>query len=228
MIYEILDLKVDIELIYKPENRNTYLRVRDGKIIITTPRRLTEKAIINFVTENYSFVKKHLEKNKNLNRSNHIIHLFGKPYNFKIIECNENTVILENDMILIKTSYNSYNEIKFLVTKFYASYLLDFLKNHYLEIFALFADIYQVPPTYKIKDYKTCFAKYVYPNHEIIFSTLLAKYDPFYIKLVIAHELCHIKHKNHQAPFYALFEQKFPHAKKHQHDLRKIVYNDYF
>lgn len=227
MIYEYKDLKIDVLVDYKPKNRNTYLRIKDGKLIISTPKRLTDALIKNYIETNYQFLKKHLEKKREVT-NNHQIHLFGKPYDFKIVESKENRCYLENDLLIIATTHNTYRSLKILVEHFYASYLNDFLINHYESIYELYKDIIALKPSYEIKNYTSCFAKYVSASHQIIFSTMLAKYDPFYIKLVIAHELTHVLERNHQASFYKLFESRFPNAKKHQHNLRKIRYNDYF
>lgn len=228
MIIKINNYDLEVEILIKPQNRNTYLRIKEGKVIISSPKAVKQSDLISFLESNFVFIKKHIDKQNDLKPISHAIHLFGQAYVFKIIENPLNIVRLENNQINIYTTYHTYEDIKKLVTDFYKAELLKFLNENYLSIFNQFLDITQVAPSYKIKDNKTCFAKYLSKTHEIIFMAMLAKYHPFYIKLVIAHELCHIKEKNHQQSFYDLFEQKFPNAKKHQKELRKIVYNDYF
>ena len=50
----------------------------------------------------------------------------------------------------------------------------------------------------------------------LCFSCFLMNYPPEAIELVVVHELCHIREKNHGPRFYALLEQYLPDYKERQ------------
>ena len=54
----------------------------------------------------------------------------------------------------------------------------------------------------------------------LCFSCFLMNYPPEAIELVVVHELCHIREKNHGPCFYALLEQYLPDYKERQKLLR--------
>ena len=59
------------------------------------------------------------------------------------------------------------------------------------------------------KRYGSCSGK-----NSLCFSCFLMRYPEEAIDLVVVHELCHIKVKNHSRDFYALLEQYLPDYKE--------------
>lgn len=220
------DLEVEVIVNYKPQNRRIYLRIKNNILYISTFKKLTTSDIQTFIKQNYAFVKRNINRKPELD--NHVLHLFGKPYDFKIIEECYDEVRIEDDMIMIYTKVKDYSYVKKLVDKFYISCLKDFSFNHYNDIYVRFSDVVLIKPRLEYKALKTCYGKYDKRKHTITLSAHLAKYDPFFIMLVMAHELTHCIYMNHQEDFYRLFESKFPNARRNQHILRKTKYNDYF
>lgn len=226
MIVEFEDIKLEVVQNYKPQNRHIYLRIKDGKLEINTFKILSETDIISFIKRNYTSIKKTLLKSEK--PTNHQLHLFGKAYDFKIVEASKNNVEIIDDYLLISTKVNEYGYISKLVKKFYNDMIQYYCINHFDSIFDLFSDVVNSKPKLQYKYLTSCFGKYDKKKHNITISGFLAKYEPKLIDLVICHELCHCKFMNHQKGFYDLFEQKYKNARKNQHILRKIKYNDYF
>ena len=65
------------------------------------------------------------------------------------------------------------------------------------------------------KRYGSCSGK-----NSLCFSCFLMRYPEEAIDLVVVHELCHIKEKNHGPRFYALLEQYLPDYKKRKNLLK--------
>ena len=59
------------------------------------------------------------------------------------------------------------------------------------------------------KRYGSCSGK-----NSLCFSCFLMRYPEEAIDLVVVHELCHIREKNHGPRFYALLEQHLPDYKE--------------
>ncbi len=225
MRYTFEDIEVELEFNYKPQNRHTYIKIGNGKVIINSFKRFDKKDVDKIFKDFYPKIKKSLENNVS---KSHCIHLFGKAYDFKIFDSNSDMAYLENDIIYIHTKKNEFSYVKKIVDRFYNSYLEDFTKNHYNEIYIKFSDVVLIRPCLKFKSLKGCYGKYDKRDNSITLSSHLAKYNPILIEQVIAHELTHYKYMNHQKEFYNLLELKMPGAKKLQHILRMTKYNDYF
>ena len=58
------------------------------------------------------------------------------------------------------------------------------------------------------------------PTNSLCFSCFLMARPEAAIDLVVVHELCHIKEKNHGPRFYALLEQYLPDHKERKNLLR--------
>ena len=58
-------------------------------------------------------------------------------------------------------------------------------------------------------------------KNSLSFSCFLANYPPQAIDLVVVHELCHIRVKNHGPGFYALLEQYLPDYRERKQLLRR-------
>ena len=72
------DKKYNIEIVRK-NNKNTYLRVRDNKIIVSTNYFTTKKQIIKLIEDNTAFINKALDKSIKKKEDDHF-KLFGKSY----------------------------------------------------------------------------------------------------------------------------------------------------
>ena len=72
------DKKYNIEIVRK-NNKNTYLRVRDNKIIVSTNYFTTKKQIIKLIEDNTAFINKALDKSIK-KKEDDTFKLFGKSY----------------------------------------------------------------------------------------------------------------------------------------------------
>ena len=69
----ILDEKeYEIEIIRK-NNKNTYLRVKDNKIVVTTNYLVSKKKIVELINNNKEFIEKALLKSENKKKEDDLI-----------------------------------------------------------------------------------------------------------------------------------------------------------
>ncbi len=219
----VKDIDFPYEVIIKRRNRNIYLRIKDGKIVITTPKKLSLDFIYGFILKNYESIYKSWIKPPLIMNT---LHFFGKPYSLEILESSRNYILKEEDKIFIFTKKKENSYIQKLVTLFYAKELLKFVEKNILQIKFKFHIDYDI--TFDCKNVKTYFGECFPKRRHIILSTKLAKYEPIYILSVLYHEMGHFYYQNHSMQFYALLEQVFPNYKQIQKNLRKIRYNDAF
>ena len=202
--------------------RRIYLRVRDGYVFVTCPKKTTNKKVEELILEYFdSLYEKTIQTKKQ-----EIIHFKGTPYKPKFFVGNCNSVTINDDEIWICSKKNDLASYKKILYEFYKRELIN-------EVNSLISDakkdFYEVKnfPTFEFRYLKSMFGNYTRSKHHIKLSTMLAKYDFKFIKYVLYHELSHVFEMNHSKKFYAVFDMKFPDLKMVKAQFKKIKYYDY-
>ena len=205
--YIYKDKSYEIEIIRK-NNKNTYLRVKDNKIIVTTGYFTSVRQISNLIENNTGFINKLLDKNIN-KLLDDTFKLFGKSYD--IIYGPFDTEI-NGDKIYTKDD-KSFN-------KFFTKYIfnvyserLDYWYNKFEE---------NIPyPNLKIRKMTSRWGVCNIKNHNVTLNLELSKYDIIALDYVIVHELSHFIYPNHSKYFWSLVSKYYPNYK----EVRKILKN---
>lgn len=201
------DKKYNIEIVRK-NNKNTYLRVRDNKIIVSTNYFTTKKQIIKLIEDNTAFINKALDKSIKKKEDDHF-KLFVKSYD--IIYGPFNTEI-NNDKIYTKDE------------KAFNKYFTKYIKNIYSERLDYWYNIFEenIPyPNLKIRKMTSRWGVCNIKNHNVTLNLELSKYDISALDYVIVHELSHFIHHNHSKDFWLLVGKYYPNYK----DIRKMLRN---
>ena len=212
-----------IKIIYKPTNKYMYMRVKNDNIVITTPSKLTENKLLNFINKNKEFILKRTKLN---NVNDNKIHYLGKEYNLIINNSINNNVYIEDDNFIVNTTDISIKHINTLMEVFYNNTLKKIVEIYAEEIKNKFNMKYNV--SYKYKYQKSVFGKCYINKKIILLSSKLAKYDLKYILLTIYHEYAHFKVPNHQKEYYLYIESVYPNYKKEHKEFKKIKYNEIY
>ena len=201
------DKKYNIEIVRK-NNKNTYLRVRDNKIIVSTNYFTTKKQIIKLIEDNTAFINKALDKSIK-KKEDDTFKLFGKCYD--IIYGPFNTEI-NNDKIYTKDE------------KTFNKYFTKYIRNIYSERLDYWYNIFEenIPyPNLKIRKMTSRWGVCNIKNHNVTLNLELSKYDISALDYVIVHELSHFIHHNHSKDFWLLVGKYYPNYK----DIRKMLRN---
>ena len=201
------DKKYNIEIVRK-NNKNTYLRVRDNKIIVSTNYFTTKKQIIKLIEDNTAFINKALDKCIK-KKEDDTFKLFGKCYD--IIYGPFNTEI-NNDKIYTKDE------------KTFNKYFTKYIRNIYSERLDYWYNIFEenIPyPNLKIRKMTSRWGVCNIKNHNVTLNLELSKYDISALDYVIVHELSHFIHHNHSKDFWLLVGKYYPNYK----DIRKMLRN---
>lgn len=183
------------EIIYK-NIKNWYIKLINNSIIeISIPNNL--KNDTEFVKKILLKAEKFKEKISNKSKLLYPNNNFYYPYwiETEIIEKNED----------IKN---------FLSNIFYAD------TKKYLDIYS--NKIWFKYKSFKIKDLKSKWGSCSY-NQEIIINLKLAYLPKEYLEYVCAHEITHLKHKNHSINFYNELTKLFPDYLKLRKKLKNII-----
>ena len=204
--YLLNDKEYPIEIIRK-NNKNTYLRVKDSKIIVTTNYLTSLTTINKLIKNNTTFINKQLTK-EDLKKEDTTFKLFGNSYDiiygFKDTEI-ENNKIYTKDLKTLNKYLSKY------ITNIYNERL-----NYYYHLFEENIPI----PNLKIRKMTSRWGVCNIKNHNVTLNLELSKYNIECLNYVIVHELSHFIHPNHSKDFWFLVSKYYPNYKEIRKYLR--------
>lgn len=195
--------------IIKKNNRNTYIRVKNGVIIATTNYLCTKKSIINLIKENEQSIKKMIEQDEKKINKKENFYYFGKTYDiiygFSEIEFTEDKIYAKDEKKLTK-------------------YINEDIYNIFLERLNYWHQLFEekIPvPNLKIRKMTSRWGVCNIKSHNVTLNYNLSQYDISCLDYVIVHELSHFIHPNHSKEFWALVEKYYPKYKECRKKLKE-------
>ena len=184
--------KYVVEIIRK-NNKNTYIRVKNNIIYVTTNYFSTNHSIKKLINDNSIAINKMIDKSLKKSEIEDSFYLFGKKY----------------DII-----YGSFSEIDIVEDKIYASdekkfnkWLNSYISNIFLEHLNYWYNQFEekIPvPNLKIRKMTSRWGVCNIKNKNVTLNYTLFKYDIECLDYVIIHELSHFIHPNHSKDFWTL------------------------
>lgn len=206
MIYTYNDSEYEVEIIRK-NNKNTYLRVKDNKIIITTSYFTPTREIEKLIKNNTNFINKGLEKTNKI-KDDTDLKLFGSDmtviYGFPTTEIEDNKIYCRDEKALNK-------------------FLTKYVNDKYSERLEFYYNLFEenIPvPNLKIRKMKTRWGVCNLKNKNVTLNSELSKYNIECLNYVIVHELSHFIHPNHSKSFWNLVSKYYPNYKEIRKSLR--------
>ena len=190
MKYVIDEVEYNVNII-KKNNKNTYIRIRNNEIYITTNYFVSKSYIKQLLDNNYNTIKKMIEKeNKKIEKNNNFYFL-GKKYD--VIYVNYNDIEISDDKIFVKSEEYLNKWLKKQIEVIFKE-RLDYIYNLYVE---------KIPyPKLKIRKMKTRWGVCNRSNNTVTLNSELIKYGYEQIDYVIVHELSHFIHFDHSKNFW--------------------------
>lgn len=196
MIYTYNNVNYQVEII-KKNNKNTYLRVKDGKIVVTTNYLVSKSKIEKLIKDNTSFINKNLDRYNNKVKDTSF-KLFGNSYD--IIYGLPSTEIT-NNKIYTKDSKSLNKYLSKYITSIYQERL-----NYWYNIFEENIPV----PNLKIRKMTSRWGVCNIKNHNVTLNLELSKYNIDALDYVIVHELSHFIYPNHSKDFWSLVSKYYP------------------
>ncbi|MBO5354122.1 MAG: M48 family metallopeptidase [Lachnospiraceae bacterium] len=226
----ILDNSVLIEL-HRKKIKNLYLRVHpDGHVTLSVPKRLSDKAIRDFLASKTDWIQ--IQREKMLSRQNVVSrqeltystgethYLWGRPHILIVEEtAGRNSVTLAGmvleqlegtsvEGILLRAPADSTPEQrKHLLEEFYRTQLKAAIPN-LMEKYSRIVG--KAPEEWRIRNMKTRWGTCNVVDKRIWLSLHLAKKDPRCLEYVIVHELTHLYEPNHSKAFWERVGRYYP------------------
>ena len=198
----------DVDII-KKNNKNTYVRVKNGRIVVTTNYLTGKNSIIKLIRDNEESIVSMINKDSKRKEKSDNFYYFGKKYDviygFKDID-------ISDDKIYV---YDKKSLDKYINKNIYDIYL-DRL-NYWYNIFEEDIPV----PNLKIRKMTSRWGVCNIKNHNVTLNYQLSKYDICCLDYVIVHELSHFIHPNHSRDFWNLVGKYYPRYKECRKMLRE-------
>jgi len=195
--------------IIKKHNKNTYIRVKNGTIIVTTNYLVSKNSIIKLIKDNESSILKMINKDYKKQEKTSNFYYFGQKYDviygFNELEFSTNKIYVKDEKTL---------------NKYLKSQIITIFKEHLRYWVSIFEE--DIPtPNLKIRKMTSRWGVCNIKNHNITLNYMLYLYDISCLDYVIVHELSHFIHPNHSHSFWLLVEKYYPNYKECRKKLKE-------
>lgn len=217
---------INYKIIYE-KIKNTYIHIKDGMVIVKTPKYTDIKYIESIVNDKKSWIERKVQEQVNSQKNNYqdgdVIKVLGKPYILKISYTSNkrNALYIDNNYIYCNlyecTQQTGVKEsVKKLIDKYYR-----YIASQ--EVPAVMEDLKirtgLSPVECNIKKLKAtwgiCSSK-----KKISINQNLMAYSRHAIEYVCLHEICHLKYMNHSKEFWNMIEYYMPDYKLAKKELK--------
>jgi len=204
--------------VIKKKIKNTYFRIHEDHLRVTTNRYTKKEQIIRFIDLKFDAFYEKIYHPARIENSDQLT-LWNKTYQMVISE-GKFSYSIYNQQILIQTKLRDLNQIKEAVYQAELSIEVKRIEPMILETISK-KGLTLLPV--KLKYLKSKFGSYHRKNNEITLNTFLARLNPIFLVYVMYHEYAHALVFNHSKDFYHLLGEFMPNHKLYQKDLKKIA-----
>ncbi len=214
----------------KAINKNMYITVQNGEVVVNAPWYFTSSKIQTLVQEKKNWILNKIEEYEKSNKPNiQTVKIFGKNYDVKVIYQNIKTPELNLEenyqiKIILPIKYKKIGNEKILemsIEKMYEQ-IANTEVDMVMEKIRLMLGI--APEEYSIKKLDNNELAKCMAGKMITIDPKLMKYKKEIIEYVIAHEFCHLKYKTHCRSFYEMLENHFPNYNKIENELEELKF----
>lgn len=188
--------------VIRKDNKNTYIRVKDGVINVSTNYLESNKKILKLINDNRTSIEKMINKDINKREKDSKFYYFGTSYDIIIGSFSE--VDIANDKVFVP----SYKELEKWLNKNIREIFTNRLNYWYNE----FEE--NIPkPSLKLRKMTTRWGVCNTKSKCITLNIELFKYDKECLDYVIVHELSHLVYPNHSKSFWNVVSKYCPNYK---------------
>lgn len=211
----------EYELIREERKTLSLTVMPDMSIFMKCPTQADEQRIEKFLKKKWFWLQKQLnffrKFQKKIYKKEYIsgesFLYLGRQYQLIVKRAKEDKVMLQNGKLVFLTTQSVSDGLhtRIYLNAWYNRRAREIFSNRYEEVFKRFD--YDNKLRLEIKKMQKRWGSYT-RGRNIILNPLLIHASKDCIDYVIAHELCHMKHKNHDKNFYKLLNSKYPRWEK--------------
>lgn len=211
----------------KAINRDMYITVQNGEVVVNAPWYFSSNKIQTLVEEKKNWILSKLKENEQNLTNIQSVKIFGRYYDIKVSYKNIKTPELsleENSeiKIILPIKYRKIgNEqiLKISIQKMYEQIAINELES-IMEKVRIMLGI--APEEYRIENTEKTLGKCI--DKIITINPNLMQFRKETIEYVILHEFCHLKYKSHCKKFYEIIEKNIIDYKKYEKELEGYQY----
>lgn len=211
----------------KAVNRNMYITVQNGEVVVNAPWYFTSNKIQQIVQEKKNWILSKMQEYEENLSNIQSVKIFGKNYNVQVeyknikapeLNLRENYKI----EIILPAKYKKVgNEqiLKMSIEKMYeqiANTEIEDIMEKTRKMLGI------APEDYEIRKMEKTLGKC--EDGKITIAPELMQYKREVIEYVVAHEFCHLKYKTHGKRFYQIIEKYIPEYRKYEREVQGYEY----
>lgn len=206
--------------IIRTKKREYHVTTKETIVVISAPDYADEKTIKQVLSQQfyYLYYKLHPEE---INRT---VHYKGKAYKAVCKIGKKNSVVIKDDEIIITSTENKSRAHQNLLRSFYKRTIEEELTKLIYEAQHVFKEV--TFPKINVIYLTKFYGRYFKIANKIQISSVMAKYDLKYLKVVLYHELTHTLEITHNERFFRIFEEKYPGGPKLDDEFKLIKIDD--
>ena len=207
----------------KAINRDMYITVQNGEVVVNAPWYFSSNKIQTLVEEKKNWILSKLKENEQNLTNIQYVKIFGRYYDIKVSYKNIKTPELsleENSeiKIILPMKYRKIgNEqiLKISIQKMYEQIAINELES-IMEKVRIMLGI--APEEYRIENTEKTLGKCI--DKIITINPNLMQFKKETIEYVIIHEFCHLKYKSHGKRFSEMLQKYVPSYKKYDNEIQ--------
>ncbi len=220
--------KVIAYTVNKAANKDMYITVQNGEVVVNAPWYFSSNKIQEIVQEKKNWILSKIQEYEENIPNIQSVKIFGKNYDIKVIYKNVKSTELNIEAnseinIILPNKYKKIgNEqiLKMSIQKMYEQIANNEIED-IMEKVRIMLGI--APEEYKISRIQNTLGKCI-DGKTIIINPELMQFKREIIEYVVAHEFCHIKYKTHGKKFYEIIEKNIPNYKKYEREIQNYIY----
>ena len=195
--------------VLRKNNKNTYIRIKEGYVCVTTNYFVSNRSIEILIKDNYKSITNMIDKYEEKINSKDIFYLFGKEYN--VIYNDNKEIVFEDNNIYVRDDK--------VFKKWLDRYISITFSSHLKYWYDLYEEFIPVP-NLKVRKMKSRWGVCNTKNHNVTLNYELYRYDIGCLDYVIIHELSHFIVPNHSKMFWKQVSKYCPNYKEFRKKLR--------
>lgn len=220
--------KVIAYTVNKAANKDMYITVQNGEVVVNAPWYFSSNKIQEMVQEKKNWILSKIQEYEENIPNIQSVKIFGKNYDIKVIYKNVKSTELSIEAnseinIILPNKYKKIgNEqiLKMSIQKMYEQIANNEIED-IMEKVRIMLGI--APEEYKISRIQNTLGKCI-DGKTIIINPELMQFKREIIEYVVVHEFCHIKYKTHGKKFYEIIEKNIPNYKKYEREIQNYIY----
>ena len=220
--------KVIAYTVNKAANKDMYITVQNGEVVVNAPWYFSSNKIQEIVQEKKNWILSKIQEYEENIPNIQSVKIFGKNYDIKVIYKNVKSTELSIEAnseinIILPNKYKKIgNEqiLKMSIQKMYEQIANNEIED-IMEKVRIMLGI--APEEYKISRIQNTLGKCI-DGKTIIINPELMQFKREIIEYIVAHEFCHIKYKTHGKKFYEIIEKNIPNYKKYEREIQNYIY----